>query len=287
MNIGVVYTAYRRAEMVQKTLAAIMAADDSNTFPYFLSLDGPPDDVAESRTHMEKFTEKMGNVNRNHVHFQVHPSRIGCPLNTVESIQQACKSFRLDALIHIEDDVLVSRDYFTFMRQMLEMFKDDKRVWSVDGDNEDWGDESEKKVDALRSNAQFITIGWATWIDRWITFFNYWIKEGFYAEKVWSWDFSMDDCRILNKGVRVYPEQARSTHIGWYGTNLPRAHAEMHDSTPDTPCRRAVNWEEKHDVWESLEIEDGSISRAASAAELQKPRGPDITFSTDFRGNCI
>jgi hypothetical protein len=66
--------------------------------------------------------------------------------------------------IVVEDDLICSTNFLSFMNQALEYYRNDKRIFSVGGYT--------KRMNHLKSNAVYFTMrgtswGWATWGDRW------------------------------------------------------------------------------------------------------------------------
>jgi hypothetical protein len=276
MKYTLVYTAYRRPEFTKRTTESILQCRDLNGVDLFIGLDGPLDESQkEMYDILHHFYEEF--VQRSKAGSMLHPSseRKGCAVNVVESIEQACGLFGPDFVIHLENDVLVSQDYFQFMRYWLEKLHDEHRVWSVDGCCEEDKVYDDQQVAV---EAGFRSTGWGMPIYNWREFYYYWLENGFYPRKTWSWDFVMDDCRILHEGVRVYPKNSRIKHIGWYGTNAMKTVHEEKTCPHDAP-----NWKADHNVSGYVFERESSIAAGVAIVRGQKVRGPDRVFDPGHR----
>ena len=69
--------------------------------------------------------------------------------------------------IILEDDCVASASFFSFCEELLNRYRDDKRVWSITGE----GNYEDQKA---KTSYYFAKIphcwGWATWADRWKQF---------------------------------------------------------------------------------------------------------------------
>jgi len=65
----------------------------------------------------------------------------------------------------VEDDCVLSSSFFRFASELLDAYKDDKRVWSICADNR-MIDNSSVEADFYFSRYSYCW-GWATWSDRW------------------------------------------------------------------------------------------------------------------------
>lgn len=93
-----------------------------------------------------------------------------------------------EKVIVLEDDLIVSDNFLTFMNQSLDFYKEEENIWSISGYTPDLECLSNYEKDiflALRANSW----GWATWKNRW--------------EKIdWDindWDSFKKDSVLINK----------------------------------------------------------------------------------------
>lgn len=263
--------------MVRKTTDYLLDCSGLEEVPLYISLDGPMHDVRQSYQVLFDFYVKFVERSQSAGLINVQSKRVGCPINVVESIQNAFTIFKLDAVVHLEDDMLVSEDFMDLMRYMIHEFSEDHRVCTVDSGCEDPRGYPEERI---TFDPKFTTFGWGTWRDRWNRFYSYWLENGCYEKKTWSWDFVFDDFRVLEKAVRAHPEASRIQHIGWYGTNMLRSKAN-----PARLERSCPNWTKKHDSVEKYEWFGSELDDAVNVARTQRIRGPDEKYSNSFRGS--
>ena len=147
--------------------------------------------------------------------------------------------------IILEDDIVPTRAFYSFVEQMLNKFKNNKNVWYVSGDN--FYDLNPSGTDYIFSRYHWM-YGWATWRDRWNS-----IKWGdFDLQKILDnkvcyelyktkqqarnrenqilsfremllktndWDYAFGLTVDYNKGVGVFPKKHLIHNIGLSGEN--------------------------------------------------------------------
>lgn len=150
--------------------------------------------------------------------------------------------------IILEDDCLPVQSFFWFCEEMLNHYKDDKRVWHISGDNFQNG---VKRGDGSYYFSRYPHIwGWATWADRWqeydvdlksleefgnqnmiVDIFDnpseqrFWlqtfkeVKEG----KIDTWDYQWSYCSFVNNGLCILPNVNMISNIG-FGENATHTH---------------------------------------------------------------
>jgi len=86
----------------------------------------------------------------------------GLARNIIEGVSDVIKKY--ECTIVLEDDLVTSPNFLTFMNEALERYNEEKQVWHISGwnypiDTEDLGDAFFTRV--------MNCWGWATWHDRW------------------------------------------------------------------------------------------------------------------------
>ncbi|SCZ81228.1 hypothetical protein [Pseudobutyrivibrio xylanivorans] len=76
------------------------------------------------------------------------------------------KGADVDRLIYLEDDLLPTQSFYRFCSDMLEMYKDDKRIMGIAGASR-MGEYEGYQYDAVFSRICFTGLGWATWKRSW------------------------------------------------------------------------------------------------------------------------
>lgn len=91
----------------------------------------------------------------------------GLARSVIEGVSQVLQNH--DDVIVLEDDLIVSSDFLTFMNEALKAYKNREDIWSISGytPNLEGIDQSNGKGVFLVPRAQ--CWGWATWADRWET----------------------------------------------------------------------------------------------------------------------
>lgn len=150
-----------------------------------------------------------------------------------------------DCVIVLEDDVVPSLAFFDFCDQMIEKFKNDRRVWHVSGDN--FGNYNPSGYDYIFSRYHWM-YGWATWKDRWecVPWENpqieKFVKSRIYRQlyktkrqakyqeeeilglcdflsRTKCWDYLFGLAADQNNSCGVFPKQHLITNIGLSGTH--------------------------------------------------------------------
>jgi len=88
----------------------------------------------------------------------------GLAVSVITGVTQLCEKF--GRVIAMEDDLLTTPDFLTFMNQALDHYEAEPRVFSISGFNFALGDPKVYPYDAFffyRSSS----FGWGTWKDRW------------------------------------------------------------------------------------------------------------------------
>ncbi len=150
--------------------------------------------------------------------------------------------------IVLEDDVVPTSAFFSFCDQMIDLFRNDRRVWYVSGDNV--FNLNPSGYDYIFTHYHWM-YGWATWRDRWLSvdwdhsyidemkeqgIYDYFfktkkqgrlrmqgkleIRELLERDKCWDFYFGMV-CDQYN-AVGVVPKQHLITNIGLYGAHHSR-----------------------------------------------------------------
>ncbi|WP_442763324.1 glycosyltransferase family 2 protein [Malikia spinosa] len=86
----------------------------------------------------------------------------GLARNIIEGVEEVCKKY--GRVIVLEDDLITSPKFLTFMNQALDRYQDEKRVWHISGWNYPINTEGLDDAFFLRVMNCW---GWATWADRW------------------------------------------------------------------------------------------------------------------------
>lgn len=177
------------------------------------------------------------------VHTLFRDKNVGCGYGPSGAISWAFET--ADSLIVLEDDCCPSMSFFAFCEQMLERYQSDRRVWLVSGLSIYPDHPCFNGADYLFTHMG-LTLGWATWKDRWAEFDMYmkdipeFLANGgsyntfpikSYAKKYdkdmlykynhiedevsHSWDSQWDYTRVKNSGLGIVPRINLIQYIGY------------------------------------------------------------------------
>ena len=153
----------------------------------YIAADGPREDFFEDITKVNKVREIVTAVNWNcEVKTLFHDNNLGCK-NAVSSSINWFFEHEEQGII-LEDDCLPHPDFFRFCDVLLDLYKNDDRVWVITGNNFQNGIKRGKgSYYFSRYNHVW---GWATWRRAWkhyqgdISFWSNWKKSKDWKNKL-------------------------------------------------------------------------------------------------------
>lgn len=161
---AVVLLGFNRPDHIVRTLAAICAARPDHLF---LVADGAREGNERDAEGCAQVRALMDAVEPDwpcEVHRLYRPRNYGCD-GSVETGLDWVFSQVPEALI-FEDDCVPDPTFFAYATELLERYRDDKRVWQISGNRHDVPT-ALFEGDSYRFAAWGSIWGWATWADRW------------------------------------------------------------------------------------------------------------------------
>jgi hypothetical protein len=160
MNTAVLLLAFNRPDTTARVFAAIRAARPPRLY---VAADGP-------RASRPGEAELCAQVRRMatavdwhcELHTQFRDGNLGCKRNVASALDWFFS--REERGIVLEDDCLPSGSFFRFCEELLECFRDDPLVFSIQGNY--FGGADSSKASYVFSK-MFYMWGWASWADRW------------------------------------------------------------------------------------------------------------------------
>jgi hypothetical protein len=154
---------YNRPEHTQSTVNALLENELAAQSDLFVFSDGPKDGagflaIQRVRTCMRRVQGFKS------VTIIERERNLGLANSVIAGITQLCSEF--DRVIVMEDDLLTTPDFLTFMNQALERYQTEPRIFSVSGFNFGFNGPEHYDYDAFcfyRSSSW----GWGTWRHRW------------------------------------------------------------------------------------------------------------------------
>lgn len=138
----------------------------------------------------------------------------GLARNIIEGVEEVCQ--RYGRVIVLEDDLVTSPAFLTYMNQALDRYQNDKQVWHISGWN--YPIDTQGLGDAF-----FIRVmncwGWATWADRWQHFEKNTEKLMVQFDRKAIREFDLEDSGVFWSQVLSNHKKIISTWaIYWYAT---------------------------------------------------------------------
>ena len=159
----IVLFTYKRLETLKITIDALLAnrlADESDLIIYS---DGPKKQeeefiIQEIRKYLQTITGFKS--------VRIHQSNTnkGLATSIINGVSDVMAQYH--KAIVLEDDLIISSNFLSFMNQALEKYKDHKSVYSISGYALDLKNNNIKQ-DAYFLNRSW-SWGWASWEDRWV-----------------------------------------------------------------------------------------------------------------------
>ncbi|MFT4802822.1 MAG: hypothetical protein ACI9YE_000008 [Psychroserpens sp.] len=258
LNMAVLFLVFNRLDTTKQVFEAIRQAKPPRLY---VAADG-------AREFKEGETEKVQSVREYilknidwecEVKTLFREQNLGCKYAVSGSIDWFFENEEQGIIL--EDDCLPSQSFFWFCEELLEIYKDDMRVWKISGDN---FQNNLVRGDGDYYFSKFIHIwGWASWASRWKYYdVNMLSFESFKAsnqvsnifrkkniQKYWSdifltvavgdidtWDYQWAYTVLVNNGLTILPNKNLISNIGFgseatHTTNLDSEHSKlpMHD----------------------------------------------------------
>ena len=161
-KIPVLFLIFDRKEVSQQAFEAILQYQPDLLY---IAADGPrPDKNGEDRRCAETRQAVLDMIDWHcDVHTLFRDHNLGCAAGVSSAISWFFQNEEYGAII--EDDVVVSQDFFRFAEELLPRYKDDRRIWMIT--SQFLGkDEGRTTSDYGFSYAMRIW-GWATWRRAW------------------------------------------------------------------------------------------------------------------------
>ena len=234
MKKAVLFITFTRLDYAKKVLEAISKAQPPRLY---IASDGPrPGKVGEKET-----VEAVREYILEHIDWKcdvktrfLETNSGGCAQGVSGAVTWFFEN-ETDGII-LEDDVVPNQSFFTYCEELLDKYKDNKRIWHIAGDAPIETDIEDSYYFAKIQHCW----GWASWADRWKNFSldisdlpkN--VLEKFsakpyiqkYWQKIWkelnegkidSWDYQWTFIIVNNDGLCINPAHNLVTNIGVNG----------------------------------------------------------------------
>ena len=209
----IVLFVYNRLWHTQQTIEALQKNELASESELFIYADGTKneklnDQVLEVRSYIKEVDgfSKVTIIERD--------KNWGLAANIIDGVTNVINQY--GKIIVMEDDIVTSPAYLSFMNQALDFYKNEQKVWHISGWN--------YPIDSKGLGDVFLwrvmnCWGWATWANRW----EYYEKDVYKTMQ----EFSKDDIKRFNvDGVENFFGQVTANYekkintwaIFWYAT---------------------------------------------------------------------
>lgn len=273
----IVLFTYNRVSHIKQTIEAlaknVLAADSE----LFIFSDGYKDEkdkksVCEVREYLNNVKEKSLFKK---VIISYSEENKGLAKNIITGVSNVLQGY--SKAIVIEDDVVTSADFLSFMNEALVFYENDKKVWSIGGYTHpmNWDKNYDKDVYAVQRCSSYC---WGTWKNRWNKIdweikdyrkfkYNFIKRYRFNRSgndmaamldaqmngKINSWAIRFDYNMWKNNMINILPVKSKANNIGHDGSGT---HANVNLSTKD---QFFCELEPKNYILEFVDIEKSVV----------------------------
>lgn len=203
-QIGISLTCFKRADYLSQVLDSLKKSLEfssyRDSFRLYPSIDFKNNSVVDL----------IKNIDWIDTNFIINNPPIGCNRNTKQAVQRAIQDN--DAVLHIEDDTVLSYDALDFFVYALDKYKDDPQVLSLSGYT---------KTESINEEQYYATIceqffccwGCCFWKSKIDTILNNWTNQLDFMNPQ-SWDTHIQETLFKNRYYQVRPVVSRIQNIG-------------------------------------------------------------------------
>lgn len=244
---------YKRFEHTKQTIEHLKKNNLSNSIEVYVFSDGPKKESDTNEINKIRAYIKSVKGFKSITLFENEANK-GLAKSIIEGVSNVLK--KNDAVIVLEDDLLVSKDFLNYMNKALDYYKDEKIIWSISGYNLPIKIPKDYEKDIYLS-PRGCSWGWATWKDRWescnwdLKFedikrvkknligknsFNYAghdmirMLEDQYNGNIDSWAIRWCYNQFLQKKMTIYPVISKVKNIGLDGSGTHSGKTKAFDS---------------------------------------------------------
>lgn len=225
MHINITISLFNRPDYSKQVLDHLSRCINVENFQILVNIDKSP--------YQDELDELVSSYSSNlDIHSHMCPKNLGCNRAIYECLDWGFED--ADFVIHIEDDILLSRDALQYFEFCANKFIEDKTIFTVDGyNNTPYELNSNKEYKILKASS-YKPWGWSIWKDRWDGIKDTWqFKYGSIYERDirvfdgGGWDVCMKQY-LRGDRMRIYPILARTKNIGALG-GVHTPSKEWHD----------------------------------------------------------
>jgi len=158
----IILIGFNRPEHLKKTISALArnkGAKESNLYCY---IDGAlnSDDVRSQKTIVHIVNDRLNDFKS--VSIIQREVNFGLAKNIIEAVTEVVEKY--GKVIVLEDDIVTSNAFLTFMNDALEYYEQEDKVWHIAAYSEVNFEQRQNEIFLCRYMSCW---GWATWFNRW------------------------------------------------------------------------------------------------------------------------
>lgn len=234
----IVIFVYNRLSHTKRTLEALQRNDLADLSDLIIFSDGARDADSEAVNEVRAYIKEVQGFKSVKI-FESEKNN-GLASSIINGINKVLK--RYESVIVLEDDIVTSKYFLSYMNMALTYFKDKSMVWHINGWGHPIGSDLESDFYLTR---MMICWGWATWREKWSHFskditelesvFDSKMKKGFNLEidnlfwnqvelnkqgKLNTWAIFWYAAIFKNNGLCLSPIKSFVENIGFDGSGV-------------------------------------------------------------------
>lgn len=167
----IVLFVYNRPYHTEEVLKALNKNPEFQDSPFYIFCDGPKKEISEEDKEYIKNTRGVVNQQKywsKETHIIESDENNGLANSIIKGVSQVCKKY--GKVIVLEDDIITSKGFLSYMNSALEMYKNEEEVMHING----YLPKSPFQKNTFKESSFMSTHmscwGWATWKDSWKKF---------------------------------------------------------------------------------------------------------------------
>ena len=169
VNAPLILFCYNRLETLKKVISSLQSDHLTQSTDIFIFSDGPKSNSISDKSKVEevrKYLDSLENFSKSLKIFG-HKENLGLSKSIIYGIDKV--SAQNESFIVLEDDLMISPYFLTYMNKSLKKYADKKKVWTINGmgfNPNTFNVPKEYKYDTyftFRNSSH----GWGSWSDRW------------------------------------------------------------------------------------------------------------------------
>lgn len=240
----IIVFAFNRPEALRNTIHSLLRNTEAQESELYVFVDGARPDKPGETEKVKDVQEYVKSIKGfKNVHYTFSERNKGLGASIIQGVTAVINQY--GKVIVLEDDLVLSRDFLSYMNSGLVFYKDFQKVFSICG----WGAKV-RKPDSYGYDMYFSTRssswGWGTWSDRWNTVdwtlqewdnykkyrksFNKWggndcwkMLEDWHRGRNKSWAIRFCFAQFLQNKVSLFPFISKVDNMGFdvSATNCP------------------------------------------------------------------